>query len=339
MKLKRYLIFVILCLALSLISCSSNNKSNVINIYTGIEEDLVEEYISKFHEKYPEIEVNIIRDSTGVISSKLMIEKDNPIADVVWGINYSNILFLGDTDLYKEYSPSNLNEYDERYYDKKHSSPRWIGISMTTVAFTVNEKELMDRGLEVPYSYEDLLKDEYKGLIIMPNPLSSGTGYSIVSSLIQIMGEEKAWDYMDKLNKNIAQYTHSGRAPTKQTATGEYCIGIGMDFLPIKMEKDNPQIKTIFPKEGSGWDVEISALINKKNINKDAVTFYEWSLSDEAMKLYSNNRSLITLKSDRYIKNEYKKVKNSIISNDLNWQSDHRKEIVSKWEEYYGVSE
>ena len=58
---------------------------------------------------------------------------------------------------------------------------------MTTVAFTVNEKELMDRGLEVPYSYEDLLKDEYKGLIIMPNPLSSGTGYSIVSSLIQIM--------------------------------------------------------------------------------------------------------------------------------------------------------
>ena len=64
MKLKRYLIFVILCLALSLISCSSNNKSNVINIYTGIEEDLVEEYISKFHEKYPEIKVNIIRDST-----------------------------------------------------------------------------------------------------------------------------------------------------------------------------------------------------------------------------------------------------------------------------------
>lgn len=337
MKLKRGLIFGILFITLILVGCSSKENSNAINVYTGIEEDLVEEYITKFHEKYPDIKINIIRDSTGVISSKLMIEKDNPIADVVWGINSSNILFLNEGNLFKEYKPSNLDEFDNRYYDNKHEFPRWIGISMTTVAFTVNEKELKNRGLEIPTSYEDLLKDEYKGLIIMPNPLSSGTGYSIVSSILQIMGEKDGWEYLDKLDNNIAQYSHSGSAPTKQTATGEYCIGIGMDFLPIKMEKDNPQIKTIFPKEGSGWDVEISALINKKNIKDEAITFYEWSLSDEAMELYSNNRSLITLKNDNYTKEEYKKVKESIINNDLNWQSEHRKEIVSKWEESYGV--
>lgn len=340
MRKRKYLaLCVISILMITLTSCFNKKNDDVINIYTGLEEDLVDEYISKFNEKYPDIKVNIIRDSTGVISSKLMIEKDNPIADVVWGINSSNILFLGDSGLYKEYKPFNIEEFDNRYYDTKNEEPQWMGISIATVAFTVNVKELENKGLPIPTSYEDLLDEKYKGLIIMPNPLSSGTGYSIISSLIQIMGEDKAWDYLDKLDKNIGQYSHSGSAPTKQTATGEYCIGIGMDFLPIKMEKDNPQIKTIFPKEGSGWDVEISALVNKKNIKDDAITFYEWSLSEEAMGLYSSSRSLITFKDDRLVKEEYKNVKDKIINNDLQWQSDNRKEVVNKWEEKYGVGE
>lgn len=339
-NLKKYFsLMVVTIFSLALVACNSPDKKDVVNVYTGLEEEYVGEYIKAFNEKYPDIKVNIVRDSTGVVSSKLMIEKDNPIADIMWGINSSNVLFLDDAKLFAGYEPKNINEYDTAYYDVSNKPPHWMGISVAKVVFTVNVKELEARGLPIPKSYEDLLNPIYKGLIIMPNPVSSGTGYSVISSLIQIMGEEKAWDYLDKLNKNIGQYSHSGSAPTKQTATGEFCIGIGMDFLSVQMEKKNPQIKTIYPKEGSGWDVEISALINKKKIKEDAKIFYEWSLSDDAMKLYAKNRSSVTLKDNKYQNDEFKGVDENSIKNNLTWQSQNRKRIVDEWQEKYGVGE
>lgn len=330
------LLFVILGVVLS-INIYRNNHS--INIYTGLEEEYVEQYIKEFSKDYPDIKVNIIRDSTGVVSSKLMVEKDNPRADVVWGINSSNIVFLDNYGLFAPYLPKNLSEFDKRFYDTKNPTPHWMGISLATVAFTVNIKELEKRNLPIPESFEDLSKPEYKDEIIMPNPVSSGTGYSCISALMQIYGEENAWKYLDKLNKNISQYSHSGSAPTKQTAQGEYLIGIGMDFLSMQMEKSNPQIKTVFPKEGSGWDVEISALVNKKYIKDEAKIFYDWSLSEKAMKLYAKNRSLVTMKDEKFQNPEFKDSINKMIDNDLNWSSSNRKSIVDKWEKNYGVGE
>ena len=320
------------------VGCSENNE-NEINVYTGIEEEFVAEYIKAFQKECPDIKVNIIRDSTGVVASKLTVEREDPRADVMWGVNSSNVLFLDDYGLYKEYKPSNLENIDSRFYDTKNEIPHWVGMSLTNVVFTVNVTELEKEGLDIPYSFDDLLKPEYKGRIIMPNPTSSGTGLSILSALKQLKGEEGYEEYMEKLNKNIGQYSHSGSAPTKQTAQGEFLIGIGMDFLSIQMEKSNEHIKTIFPKEGSGWDVEASALINKPNIKEAAKTFYEWCLSEEAMKLYSENRSMVALKNGKYSKEEFKESVDNMIQNDLIWQSKNRKLIVDEWDKKYGVGE
>lgn len=330
---------IIILSAITFIGCTQDNDDNVINVYTGLEEEYVNEYIKAFNAKYPEVTVNIIRDSTGVVSAKLTVEKDNPRCDVMWGINSSNVLFLDKYNLFKEYTPENINSIDSKYYDEINKIPHWMGISIATVAFTVNTTELERAGLPIPESYEDLLKPEYKGKIIMPNPTSSGTGLSILSSLYQIFGEDEYENYLSKLNENIGQYSHSGSSPTKQTAQGEYMIGIGMDFLSIQMEKDNENIKTIYPKEGSGWDVEISALINKDYVKDGAKKFYEWSLSEEAMALYSKNRSLVTSKNKEFIRPEFAKSVNNMIENDLIWQSDNRKSIANDWDKKYGVGE
>lgn len=325
--------------SIPLMGCNKNNEENVINVYTGLEEEYVSAYIKAFNEKYPEVKVNIIRDSTGVVSAKLAVEKDNPRCDVMWGINSSNVLFLDKYGLFSGYAPENLKNINEKYYDTSNDLPHWMAISIATVAFTVNVTELEKQGLPSPTSYEDLLNPIYKGKIIMPNPTSSGTGLSILSSLNQIYGEEEYWQYLNQLNKNIGQYAHSGSAPTKQTAQGEYVIGIGMDFLSIQMEKDNPHIKTVYPKEGSGWDVEISALINKDNIKDGAKKFYEWMVSEDAMELYAQNRSLVTSNNEKYVKPEFKQSIGSMIDNDLIWQSDNRKRLTNEWDKKYGVGE
>lgn len=335
---------IVLCLFMIMsifTGCTNHNDENVINIYTAIEEEYVEEYIKDFKEKYPEIEVNIIRDSSGVVSAKLLVERENPRADVVWGIPASNVLVLEKYDIFHPYKSERLDEIDPKFYDTATEIPRWVGISSWMTAITVNVKELEAKGLPIPYTYEDLLNPEYKQSIVMPNPASSGTGFLTVSGLMQILGEEEGFKYLDALHNNIKEYSHSGSSPTKQAAKGEALIGIGMDFLSLQMEADNPQIKTILPEEGSGWELEVLALIRKPKIKESAKKFYEWALSKDTMQMYAENRSLITEKdytpagSDAY-KNG---VKEQMIENNLTWAAENRNRILKLWEEKYGAGE
>lgn len=335
---------IILCLSMLVAiftGCTKYDDENVINIYSAIEEEYVEEYIKDFKEKYPDIEVNIIRDSSGVVSAKLLVERENPRADVVWGIPASNVLVLEKYNIFHPYKSERLNEIDPKFYDTKGEIPRWVGISSWMTAFTVNIKELEEKGLPIPYTYKDLLNPLYKDSIIMPNPASSGTGFLTISGLMQILGEEEGFKYLDILDKNIKEYSHSGSAPTKQTAKGEFLIGIGMDFLSLQMEEDNPQIKTILPEEGSGWELEVLALIEKPEIKDSAKKFYEWALSKETMQMYAENRSLITEKGYSPEGSEaYKNgVKEQMIENNLTWAAENRNRMLKLWEEKYGAGE
>ena len=315
-------------------------SSRAINIYTAIEEEYISEYINAFNKKYPDIKVNIIRDSSGVVASKLLVEKDNPRADVIWGVPASNALVLEKYNVFKPYESENLKTLDETFYDTKNEVPNWVGISAWMTAFTVNTVELEKQGLPIPESYEDLLNPVYENSIIMPNPASSGTGFLTVSAFLQLFGED-GWNYMDKLHPNMAEYSHSGSAPTKQTAKGEFLIGVGMDFMSLQLEEDNPQIKTILPKEGSGWEVEVLGLVNKEEIKDEAKIFYDWAISEEAMHLYAKNRSMVTTKGFEPLQNDKYPVgvKAQMIENNFAWASENRNDILKKWDEKYGVGE
>ena len=315
-------------------------SSKAINIYTAIEEQYISEYIGAFNKKYPDIKVNIIRDSGGVVASKLLVEKDNPRADIIWGVPVSNALVLDKYGVLEPYESKNLQKIDKAFYDTKNTIPKWVGLNTSMTAFTVNTVELEKRGLPIPESYEDLLNPAYKKSIIMPNPGSSGTGFLTVSGFLQLFGKD-GWTYMDKLHPNIAEYSHSGSAATKQVAKGEALIGIGMDYLSLQLEPDNPQIKTIFPKEGSGWEVEILGLIKKEKIKDEAKIFYDWAISDEAMNLYAKNIGMVTTKGFKPLRNDRypKGVKGQMIENDFSWASENRNDILKKWDEKYGVGE
>lgn len=333
-RVKKYVALLLLSIfTLSFVGCGTESDPMTINVYTAIEEEYVSEYLAAFQAKYPDIKVNVIRDSSGVVSAKLLVEKENPRADVVWGVPASNSLLLDEQDVFFPYKSPQLDKIDETFYDGKNEIPHWVGISAWMTAITVNTTELAKVGLPIPKSYKDLLNPAYGKNLIMPNPASSGTGFLTVSAWLQLMGED-GWAYMDELHKNIAEYSHSGSAPTKQTAQGEFLIGVGMDFLSLQLEKDNPNIITVFPEEGSGWEVEVLALVKKAEIKDSAKIFYEWALSDEAMELYSKNRSMITVKGSTS-----EEVKNQLIENDFNWASENRNRILKTWEEKYGAGE
>ena len=224
-----------------------------LTVYTALENEQINKYLASFREKYPDIEIKIVRDSTGIVTAKLLAEGEKTPADVVWGTAASSLLVLEDRGMIEPYAPKGLERVEPMLKDTANP-PAWVGIDAWETAIIYNTAEAKAKGLPEIKSYKDLLRPEFKGQIIMSNPNSSGTGFLAVTGLIHLMGEEEAFKYMDQLHNNIAMYTHSGSAPAKKAAAGEFAVGISYGYAGMNQKKKGAPVEVIFPEEGSGWD-------------------------------------------------------------------------------------
>ena len=283
-----------------------------------------------FNEEYPDITVNVVRESTGIITARLLAEKDNPQADVVWGTAASSMMVLDDQDGLKGYAPEGVDRILPEFKSDKEV-PTWVGIDAWETAFVVNTVEAEKLGLPEITSYEDLLDQAFAGHIVMSNPNSSGTGFLTVSAILQIMGEEEGWTYLEALHNNIAQYTHSGSKPAKMAASGECAVGISFGYAGLSQKEDGAPVEVIFPEEGSGWDLEANALINKEEINPAAYTFLDWAISDSAMELYKQNYPIITTNDVGTYEGYEGNPLDQLIENDFSWAAASREEILNDW--------
>ena len=317
---------------------TGSKDSGEIVVYTALEDELVTEYLAAFNRRYPDIVVNVVRESTGIITAKLLAEKDNPIADAVWGTAASSLLVLDDEGMLEPYEPVGCEAILPEFKSNRNI-PTWVGIDVWETAFVINTVELKKLGLSITdiVSYEDLLRPQLKGHIVMSNPSSSGTGLLTVNGILQINGKdsEKGWEFLDDLHENIDQYVHSGSKPAKMAAAGECVIGISFGYAGITQKNNGAPVEVVFPQEGSGWDVEANALMKKENINLAAQTFLDWAISDEAMDLYKLNYPIIANgKGGRYNGFPNNPV-DQLIDNDLYWVAANRKDILAKWDVRY----
>lgn len=180
--------------------------SGEITVYTALEDEQVSEYLAKFNETYPDITVNVVRESTGIITAKLIAEKDNPQADVIWGTAASSMMVLDDMEALEPYEPEGCDRILPEFKSDKEV-PTWVGIDAWETAFVVNTEELEKLGMKAEEitSYEDLLDPRLKGQIVMSNPNSSGTGFLTVSAILQLNGKDSdaGWTYLDQLHENV----------------------------------------------------------------------------------------------------------------------------------------
>jgi iron(III) transport system substrate-binding protein len=166
----------------------------------------------------------------------------------------------------------------------------------------------------------------------MPNPASSGTGFLTVSAILQVMGEEKAGEYMDQLHENIAMYTHSGSKPAKMAGKGEFPIGISFAYRGFKQRDKGEPVVVAFPAEGSGYEVEANALMKKPRIKKEAKVFLDWAISDEAMAMYAKVYPIVATDIAVEAPDGWPADPMSVlIDNDLMWAAKNRKAILKEW--------
>lgn len=320
----------------------NKGKSEDLVVYTAIESDYVQDYVAAFEEEHPDINIDLVRDSSGIIASRLLAEKDNPVADVIWGLSVDNLLLFEEEGMLEGYNPEGADKLNPLFADQKNDPMKWTGISAYMTTFSVNTAEMERLGLPVPQSYEDLLDPQYEGLISMPNPASSGTGFLTVSAILQMFdNEEEGWDYLDKLHANVGTYTHSGSKPAVQAGNGEFPIGVSFDGRSIAQEESGAPLETVFPEEGSGWTLEANALMKKESIKEEAKTFLDWANSESAMQGYNEQFAITGIDLGNPIPESYpEEPTEQLIENDLYWAAENRLDIVDTWvEKYDGKSE
>jgi iron(III) transport system substrate-binding protein len=306
-------------------------------VYTALETDQLKAYKEGFEKANPDITIKWVRDSTGVITAKLLAEKANPQADVVMGVAASSLAILKQEKMLGEYEPKGFKDLNPKYSDTS-KPPSWVGMDVWGATVCFNTVEAQKRGLPKPETWKDLAKPVYKGQITMPNPASSGTGYFDVTAWLQLWGEAEGWKFMDALHENIAQYTHSGSKPCRQAGAGEFVIGISLDTRAVQVKSSGAPIDIIFPKEGLGWDIEATAILKTSKNMAAAKKLADWSASKEANELYQKNFAIVlhkdVQKPNPAMPANYEQL---LVKNDFAWASKNRDAILTEWNKRYNA--
>jgi len=304
-------------------------------VYTALETDQIKAYETAFYAAVPDVSIKWVRDSTGIITAKLLAEKANPQADLVVGTSASSLAVFANEGMLQGYAPKGLDKILPQYRDPKNP-PEWVGMDVYGAAICFNTVEAAKQNLPKPESWKDLTKPVYKGKIVMPNPASSGTGFLDVAGWLQMWGEADGWKYMDALHENIAQYTHSGSSPCRSAGSGEFPIGISFEYRAVTTKKSGAPIDIIFPSEGLGWDLEASGIMKTTKKLEAARKLMDWLATPGAMELFAKNFAVVAIpgiaKPLDFVPADYEK---RLVKNDFAWEAKNRDKILAEWTKRY----
>lgn len=315
-------------------------KERVI-IYTSLENEEVVEYLKLAKKELPDLDIQAIRLSTGELGARMLAEKDNPQADLVWGWAVTNMSEFIPKGMLVPYKPKGWDMIPANFKDPKGY---WTAIDLYAAALIPNTKVLEQKNLPMPKGWNDLLNPVYKDMLIMPNPASSGTGFLQVASLLVMLDpdyknkpveENKAWDFLKKLDKNMGQYIKSGSKPAKLTAAGEYAIGASFAFVYSSLKKKGFPVALVMPEEGAGFELEANALLKGAKHEAAAKKFLDWALSESAMKEYAKFKLGVAYPGIPGPKGLPALATIKLAPMDFPWQSENRSKILEVWQGHF----
>jgi len=283
------------------------------------------------------IKVNMSLKGSGEALAQLIAEKANPKTDVWFGGTGDPHLQAAENDLTIEYKSATLPQLHAwAQQQARQSGYKTVGIYSGPLGFGYNTELVAKKKLDVPKSWADLLKPQYKGEIQVANPASSGTAYTMVATLVQLMGEEKAFDYLKGLHKNVGQYTRSGTGPIKAVARGETAISISFVHDGPGEKLQGFPVDTVTPSEGTGAEIGSMSIVKGARNLEQAKAFYEWALTPQAQQfgaatkqyqLPSNKATPV----DPHVP-DFKKIKFIDYDYAKYGSSAERRRLIARWE-------
>lgn len=337
-------VILMLCMITILVGCgkkdssdstsASSGKAERVVIYTAAEDERIAYIQQALDKKFPELEIVIQSLGTGQLLSKLQAEGKNSDCDIFYDLEVVNaeIILNANPDLFVDLSGYDFSVYDSSVtgYTSRHH--KYAVNGKTAGAFLVNTKVLEAKGLEIPKTYDDMLKPEYKGLISMPSPKSSGTGYSYYNGMITILGEKAGLQYFESLNPNIKEYTTSGSAPAKAAVRGDVAIAYGLLWQCVNYANDNEGMIVVVPDQGLAFDLFTMGIISgheTKTAVKEVFAYLYNELNKPQCALFNPDKIYVDM-PDAEIKN-YPSDYNEITMAGL-FDFEYKQNLLDKWQ-------
>lgn len=334
--MKRYLSLfgIAFGLALSLVlpggGASAARAETTLLVYTAVEPEWLPKYKKAFEEANPGIRIKWLREGTGTITARLLAEKEAPRADVVFGLAAGSLLVLKAQNMLEAYTPRDFDKLSPVMRDAS-DSPCWVGINAWATGFCVNRPEMEKRGLAAPRNWNDLTRPEYKGLIVMPDPAASGTGYMNLAAWIQMWGEEEGWAYADAVQANLKMLSPSGARPAAMAAQGEVPIGVSSGAFGAPFLKRRAPLDIIVP-DNAGWEMEAAAIVKGTANLEAARRLMDFCCSEAVAKIgaeFSGMPARPEFVTDREAAARLAPI-------DPQWGADNRERLLAAWRARYG---
>lgn len=270
--MKKIFLSLVLLVTIFITGCSNENT---ITIYTSMEENRNQELIKQLSEKFPDLNINVQAISTGNNAAKIKAEGTSVEADIILGLETSHMESLKDNF-------DDLSYYDDSYYidgiNPEHN--KYLIYEKYTASIIVDKTYFESNNLEYPKTYTDLLKEEYKNLIAMPDPKTSGTGYMYYLNVVNIMGKEDGLKYFDELSKNIKQFTTSGSGPISMLKQGEIAIAMGMTYQGVEEISKGANYEIIELDTKTPYNTTSSAIIKGRSEKENVKEVFEFIMKD-----------------------------------------------------------
>jgi iron(III) transport system substrate-binding protein len=332
---KQFCMALLLILVLVMTACQPGGsqavKDTEINVLCTPQEEWCQGMKQEFEAKY-NITVNYVRMSSGEALARVQAEKDNPQFDIWWGGPADSFIAAKEAGVLEPYnSPNMKNLRDQKLY--KDADNYWAGIYVGSLGFATNKNWLdAHPGTKAPESWDDLLKPEFKGQIMVAHPSTSGTSYTALATVLQIRGEQAGWEYLKKYAGQIAQYTKSGAAPAKFVGQGEAAVAIVFSHDTVNEIENNKQpLVLTFPKEGTGYEIGGMGILKGAKHMQAAKLWFDWALTPEAQSLGPKYKAYQAPTINGVELSHPELLQVNLINYDFQWAGKNKKAFVEKF--------
>lgn len=278
------------------------------------------------------ITVSYVRMSSGEALARVQAEKDNPSFDIWWGGPADSFIAAKEAGVLEAYdSPNMANLIDPA--KAKDPDNFWAGVYMGSLGFATNTNWLAaNPGVEAPTSWDDLLKPEFKGQILVAHPSTSGTSYTALATILQIKGEEAGWEFIKQYAGQVAQYTKSGAAPAKFVGLGEGAVAIVFSHDTVnEIENNQAPLKLTFPAEGTGYEIGGMAILKGAKNMSAAKAWFDWALTPETQSLGPKYKAYQAPTVKGAVASRPELMEAKLIEYDFQWAGSHKAEFVDKF--------
>jgi len=326
------LVALVVLLGVLVAGCAPAQKASTeINVLCTPQEEWCQGMKQEFEAKTG-ITVNYVRMSSGESLARIRAEKDNPQFDIWWGGPIDSFVAAKGEGLLQPYnSPNFKNLLDQKKY--KDADNQWVGIYVGTLGFATNKDWLAAHpGTKAPTSWDDLLKPEFKGQLMVAHPSTSGTSYTALATVLQIRGQDAGWAYLKQYAGQMLQFTKSGAAPAKFAGQGEAAVAIVFSHDIVHEIDDNGlPLELTFPAEGTGYEIGGMGILKGAKHLDAAQKWFDWAISAEAQALGPKYHAYQAPTVSGVQLSHPELLQVNLIDYDFQWAGEHKKEYVDKF--------